>query len=142
MSNSPINQIPLWNPGLAGVLSFLIPGLGQIYRTKILAGFLWGVFTIMGYFCLVVPGLILHIACICNAVSGNRFKEPNTKEEIEDFNYSNVLKNFNSEEIVDEIEDKKNIETKNKINKRVNIICSLVVISTMIVVISFMLWYV
>jgi TM2 domain-containing membrane protein YozV len=33
------------NPVVAGVLSFLIPGLGQIYNGRILIGILWLVLT-------------------------------------------------------------------------------------------------
>jgi TM2 domain-containing membrane protein YozV len=33
------------NPLLAGVLSFLVPGVGQLYNGRILAGILWLVLT-------------------------------------------------------------------------------------------------
>ncbi len=33
------------NPLLAGVLSFLVPGVGQLYNGRILAGVLWLVLT-------------------------------------------------------------------------------------------------
>lgn len=58
---------PSFNPGLAAVLSFFIPGVGQIYRGQVIGGVGWLFFVIMGYFLFVVPGIILHIACIVNA---------------------------------------------------------------------------
>lgn len=53
--------------GVAALLSFIIPGAGQIYRGKIGKGILWLRLTIAGYFMLVVPGLIIHLICIYNA---------------------------------------------------------------------------
>lgn len=61
-----------YSPGLAGVLSFFIPGLGQLYRGKIFGGLLWFVFTAIGYFFLFVPGLIIHLFCIIDAVSAKQ----------------------------------------------------------------------
>ena len=55
------------SPGVAAVLSFIIPGAGQIYRGKIGKGLVWLVFVIIGYFLLVVPGFILHLLCVFNA---------------------------------------------------------------------------
>jgi len=63
-----------WHPGIAAVLSFFIPGLGQIYRGKILRGLLWMGATAVGYWLLVAPGLILHLLCIINAYVGNPYK--------------------------------------------------------------------
>ena len=33
-----VPRVRLWSPGVAAVLSFLIPGLGQLYKRKILSG--------------------------------------------------------------------------------------------------------
>ncbi len=55
-----------WNPAAARVLSFFIPGLGQIYRGKIGMGLVWLFFTIMGYLA-IIPGIILHLGCIYDA---------------------------------------------------------------------------
>lgn len=60
----------LWSPGVAGLLSLIIPGAGQMYRGKIGAGLLWLVCVALGYV-LVIPGLILHVICIFNAASGD-----------------------------------------------------------------------
>ena len=55
------------SPGVAAVLSFLIPGAGQIYRGKIGKGIIWLISVILGYLFLVVPGIVLHIICVVNA---------------------------------------------------------------------------
>lgn len=61
----------LWNPGVAGVLSFIFPGAGQIYKGQVGAGVIWFFVVIIGYLMLFFPGLILHIICICTAASGD-----------------------------------------------------------------------
>jgi TM2 domain-containing membrane protein YozV len=58
------------NPGVAAVLSFFIPGLGQIYSGRVLAGLVWLVAVIAGYALFIIPGLVLHVACIATAYSG------------------------------------------------------------------------
>ena len=63
-----------WIPGVAALLSFLIPGAGQIYKGHIIRGLLWFVFVGTGYFLLVIPGIILHVICIISAASGNPYK--------------------------------------------------------------------
>ena len=55
---------PSFSPGVARVLSVILPGLGHIYRGKLLSGFLWMIVTPLGYLCFIVPGLILHVLCI------------------------------------------------------------------------------
>ena len=60
-----------WSPGVAAVLSFLLPGLGQIYKGKIFTGLIWMFVVVIGYFCLFLPGLILHLCCVFEAFSGN-----------------------------------------------------------------------
>ena len=54
------------NP-LAGLCSFFIPGLGQLIAGRVLAAMLWFVLVPIGYVCLIVPGLILHLICIVDA---------------------------------------------------------------------------
>lgn len=72
-----INQPPvrLWSPGLAAVLSFFVPGLGQLYKGQIISGILWFLFVCIGYAALIVPGLILHFFCVLGALSGNPWTE-------------------------------------------------------------------
>lgn len=57
--------------GVAALLSFLIPGAGQMYKEKVGAGLCWFVFVIAGYMMLFVPGMIFHILCIFNAASSS-----------------------------------------------------------------------
>jgi TM2 domain-containing membrane protein YozV len=63
-----------WSPGIAAVLSLLVPGLGQLYKTQILNGIVWFLVVITGYFLLVIPGLVLHLFCIIGAASGDPMK--------------------------------------------------------------------
>ena len=57
------------NPGLAAVLSFLIPGLGQIYNGQILWAIFWLIFTpgmwlgtggLLGWVCHVVAAWMAY----------------------------------------------------------------------------------
>lgn len=65
----------LWSPGVAALLSLIIPGAGQIYKGNVGTGLAWLFFVVIGYCLLVVPGLILHIICIVTATSGNPYKQ-------------------------------------------------------------------
>lgn len=67
-------KIPKWNAGIAAVLSFIIPGLGQMYKGNVLSGILWLIFVGIGYIAFIIPGLILHLACIIAATSGDPYK--------------------------------------------------------------------
>lgn len=58
-------------PGVAAVLSLVIPGAGQLYRGRLLSGLVWFVCVVMGYAMLIVPGIILHLCCIVAAASGS-----------------------------------------------------------------------
>lgn len=64
----------LWSPGIAALLSFIIPGVGQIYKGNVISGLLWMFFTFIGYFMLLLPGIILHIICIIAATTGDPYK--------------------------------------------------------------------
>jgi TM2 domain-containing membrane protein YozV len=63
-----------WSPGVAAVLSFFIPGLGHMYKGEVGLGLLWLFFVVIGYFFLVIPGLVLHIISIITAASGDPYK--------------------------------------------------------------------
>lgn len=58
-----------WNALVAFILSFWIPGLGQIYKGHVGAGIAWFIFVIGGYVMLIVPGLVLHIICLVDAAT-------------------------------------------------------------------------
>ena len=57
------------DPALAGVLSFIIPGIGQLYNGQILAGVLWLIFTpgfwigtggMLGWVCHIVSAFLAY----------------------------------------------------------------------------------
>ncbi len=54
-------------PGLAAVLSVLIPGLGQVYSGRLLAGALWCGLTWISYWAVLIPGFLVHALCIWSA---------------------------------------------------------------------------
>ena len=60
------------SPGVAAVLSFFIPGLGQVYNGRLFTGLLWFVFTGFGYWAILVPGFLLHVICVYCAYQGAR----------------------------------------------------------------------
>ena len=64
------HAVAQWSPGVAAVLSFVIPGLGQMYKGQVVNGFVWFLFTALGYICFVIPGVILHLCCVIGAASG------------------------------------------------------------------------
>ncbi|KAA5547004.1 hypothetical protein FYK55_00880 [Roseiconus nitratireducens] len=67
-----------WNPGVAAVLSVVIPGLGQVYKQQILNGFVWFIAVLLGYAFFVIPGIVLHIACVFGAASGDKSRSPSS----------------------------------------------------------------
>jgi len=64
-----------WNPGIAAVLSLVLPGAGQMYKGQVANGFVWLLFVVVGYFAFVIPGVILHLLCILGAALGNPAEE-------------------------------------------------------------------
>ncbi len=62
---------PKWSPGIAAVLSLVIPGAGQLYKGQVGNGLVWLVAVTLGYLFFIVPGLVLHICCIVGATSGD-----------------------------------------------------------------------
>lgn len=75
-----VNQPPvrLWSPGFAALLSFFVPGLGQLYKGQFFNGVVWFFMVMFGYAALVIPGLILHFFCVLGALSGNPWTEGKT----------------------------------------------------------------
>ncbi len=61
-----------FNPGVAALLSLIIPGAGQIYKGSLVVGLAWLMFTIVGYFIFVLPGLVIHLLSIFNAYNSPR----------------------------------------------------------------------
>lgn len=79
-NNTHVNQPPRpavyveqergWNPGIAAVLSLVIPGAGQMYKGHVVEGIVWLFGVIFGYALLILPGIAIHILCIVLAASG------------------------------------------------------------------------
>lgn len=65
----------LWNPGVAALLSLLIPGAGQMYKGQVVNGLAWLIVVVLGYMAFILPGLILHLICIIAASRGNPYIE-------------------------------------------------------------------
>lgn len=67
-SSARVEVKPEWNPGIASVLSLIVPGAGQMYSGRVGQGLLWLTGTIIGY-CVAFPfiGIPIHAACIWNA---------------------------------------------------------------------------
>jgi TM2 domain-containing membrane protein YozV len=55
------------NPGLAAVLSVVIPGLGQLYAGRLLGGAIWFLATGFAYSAVLLPGFLVHAFCIWSA---------------------------------------------------------------------------
>ena len=68
---TPKTAVKNFSPGVAAVLSLVIPGLGQIYRQKVGIGLLWLLGVVIGYMVLVVPGILAHVWCIYDAATGS-----------------------------------------------------------------------
>ncbi len=58
------------SPGIAAVLSVLIPGLGQVYNGRLLAGAIWFLLTAFGYWAVLVPGFLFHVLSVVFAYRG------------------------------------------------------------------------
>lgn len=54
-------------PGMAAVLSVLLPGLGQVYAGRLVPGALWFLATAFGYWAVLVPGFLIHALCVWSA---------------------------------------------------------------------------
>ncbi len=59
-----------WSPGVAALLSFVIPDAGRMYRGKVGIGLIWLVCVVIGYALFILPGLFLHLVRIVTAASG------------------------------------------------------------------------
>jgi len=62
-----IKQAPIWDPGVAALIILIIPGAGQIYSGRVLAGLAWIFGVVISY--LLYTGrsesrpMRLHIKC-------------------------------------------------------------------------------
>jgi len=60
------------HPGIAAVLSVLIPGLGQVYCGRLFAGAIWFLATAASYSLILLPGFLVHAVCIWSAYASAR----------------------------------------------------------------------
>ena len=62
---------PRISPGSAAILSFLLPGLGQMCLGRTVQGILILIGAFIGYFTCIVPGLIVHLAAVVDAATNS-----------------------------------------------------------------------
>ena len=60
------------SPGVAAVLSALVPGLGQLYAGRLLAGAVWFLATGFAYWAVLLPGFLLHALSVWSAYQSAR----------------------------------------------------------------------
>ncbi len=60
------------SPGVAAVLSVLIPGLGQVYTGRLAAGAVWFLVTAFAYWAILLPGFLAHAFCVWSAYASAR----------------------------------------------------------------------
>lgn len=78
---APVAKMPKWSPGVAAVLSLVIPGAGQMYKGDVIGGFIWLFVVGVAYGIgieigapLFLPAVLLHICCVCFAPAGDPAK--------------------------------------------------------------------
>lgn len=52
---------------VAAVLAVLVPGLGHVYAGRLRAGALWFLAVAVGYWAVLLPGVVLHAISIWSA---------------------------------------------------------------------------
>jgi len=62
--------------GVPAILSFFIPGLGQLVKTEYSKGIFFFIGVIIGYIFFILPGLILWIWNIIDAYNSQVISEP------------------------------------------------------------------
>jgi len=55
---------------ISAILSFVVPGVGQMYNGRILRGILWLIFVTLGYILFIIPGIVLHFICVAMSYKG------------------------------------------------------------------------
>lgn len=68
-----------WNPLIAAVLSFIIPGAGSMYKGQMQRGALWLLFTYATY--PIFIGVLLHFACVFDAYTNDPYKDFSAESE-------------------------------------------------------------
>jgi hypothetical protein len=57
---------------MCGFGAFIFPGLGHLLAGKPFQAMFWFVLIVVGYLCFVVPGVLLHLVSIIDAVRAER----------------------------------------------------------------------
>jgi len=68
-SHQAIQIQPLKNAGLAAALSFIVPGLGQIYNGQVTMGIVMFILTILLYYVMIILGFPIHMWLVYDAYS-------------------------------------------------------------------------
>jgi TM2 domain-containing membrane protein YozV len=55
------------------VLSFLVPGLGQIFKGHVGRGLMLFTLTLIGYAIFILPGIIIHVLTVLDAGSEKKW---------------------------------------------------------------------
>lgn len=58
------------HPGIAAVLSLVIPGAGQLYRMQTISGLVWLLCTVLAYLIFFPFGIVLHLGSVLMAAIG------------------------------------------------------------------------
>lgn len=53
--------------GVAMLFNIFWPGMGQIYQGRAFVGLCFMFATPIGYLCLIIPGLVLHLICVLDS---------------------------------------------------------------------------
>jgi len=64
------------HPAVAALLSMIVPGAGQLYAGRPMSAVTWFIVVTIGYFMLIVPGVLLHILCIASAAGAANQSRP------------------------------------------------------------------
>lgn len=60
-----------WSRGTAMLFSFLIPGLGQVYKGQPINGLVWFMLAVIGYVMFIFPGVVVHVCSVLGAATGD-----------------------------------------------------------------------
>ncbi len=52
---------------VAAILAVLVPGLGHVYVGRLRVGAIWFVAVVLGYWAVLLPGVLLHVISIWSA---------------------------------------------------------------------------
>jgi len=84
------------NPGVAALLSIVIPGLGQLYKGQPANGIVWFILVIVCYAGAIPLGVLVHIACILGAAARKKPKQPKASSAASASRQSAVASNHQS----------------------------------------------